>query len=79
MGSQALETAQSASHSADPERKDMATLRLRQAATRLLDMGEKTLADTMFQQAQALELSGRLDSEATKKFRYETRRLTRRS
>jgi Ca-activated chloride channel family protein len=78
MGSQALETAQDASRSADPERKDMATLRLRQAATRLLDMGEKTLADTMLQQAQALELSGHLDAEATKKFRYETRRLTRR-
>lgn len=75
MGAQALQVAQAAVNSSDAARHGQATVRLRQAATRLLDLGESGLANTMFQQAQALELNGRLDPEATKKFRYETRRL----
>jgi Ca-activated chloride channel family protein len=75
MGQQAMEAAQAAAASADADGRGQATLRLRQAATRLLDMGEADLAKTMMLQAQALELSGNLDPEATKRFRYETRRL----
>ncbi|MBN1146998.1 MAG: VWA domain-containing protein [Anaerolineales bacterium] len=78
MGSTALEAAQNATRSANPADKGAATLRLRQAATRLLDMGEKYLADAMLEQAEALERSGNLDPDATKKLRYETRRLTQR-
>ena len=54
-----------------------ATLRLRQAATRLLDMGETILAGEMLRQAEALEHGSPLDPNITKKLRYETRRLTR--
>lgn len=75
MGTQALQAAQAAAHSADAAHHGQATVRLRQAATRLLDLGESGLANTMLQQAQALEYNGRLDPDATKKFRYETRRL----
>jgi Ca-activated chloride channel family protein len=69
LGMQALE---------DVEHSDrgVATARLRQAATRLLDMGETSLANSMFQQAQSLENGGKVDPNATKKIRYETRRLT---
>ena len=56
-----------------------ATQRLRQAATRLLDMGENSLADAMRCQADMLESDGRLDPNATKKLRYETRRITGRT
>jgi Ca-activated chloride channel family protein len=76
MGTLALDAAQTASKSSDPSVKGAATLRLRQAATRLLDLGEHELADTMLQQADGLENSGSLDPEATKKLRYETRRMT---
>ena len=54
-----------------------ATLRLRQAATRLLDMGESVLSGEMLRQAEALESGNSLDPNTTKKIRYETRRLTR--
>jgi Ca-activated chloride channel family protein len=77
MGTLALDAAQTASKSADPGEKGAATLRLRQAATRLLDLGEHDLADTMLQQADGLENSGSLDPQATKKLRYETRRMSR--
>ena len=52
-----------------------ATVRLRQAATRLLDMGEGELANAMLTQAQALEQGGVADPNLTKRLRYETRRL----
>lgn len=78
MGTLALEVAQNAARSEDPNDKGNATLRLRQAATRLLDLGESTLADAMLNQADTLERSGRLDPEEAKKLRYETRRLTKR-
>lgn len=70
LGSQALD---------DAARGDLqaATLRLRQAATRLLDMGESLLANEMIRQAETLEQGGGLDPNITKKLRYQTRRLTR--
>jgi Ca-activated chloride channel family protein len=70
LGTQALEEATRGDRQA-------ATLRLRQAATRLLDMGESILAGAMLRQAEALERGGTLDPNITKKLRYETRRLTR--
>jgi Ca-activated chloride channel family protein len=78
MGTLALDAAQTASKSGDPNEKGAATLRLRQAATRLLDLGEHDIADTMLQQADGLENRGSLDPEATKKLRYETRRMSQR-
>ena len=71
LGTQALEEAQRGDRSA-------ATQRLRQAATRLLDMGELGLADAMRRQADMLESDGQLDPNATKKLRYETRRISQR-
>lgn len=71
MGSVALEAAQNA---AGPD-LPAATLRLRQAATRLLDMGELPLGNGMLRQADALEQSGSLEPAMVKKLRYETRRL----
>lgn len=52
-----------------------ATIRLRQAATRMLDMGENDLGNQLLHQAQQLEKHGHLDPSATKRLRYETRRL----
>lgn len=71
MGSVALEAAQNA---AGPDLQ-AATLRLRQAATRLLDMGELPLGNGMLRQADALERNGSMEPEMVKKLRYETRRL----
>jgi Ca-activated chloride channel homolog len=53
-----------------------ATIRLRQAATRLLGMGESELGNQMLKQAQLLEHDGKLDRHATKKLRYDTRKIT---
>jgi Ca-activated chloride channel family protein len=79
IGVQALAAAQGATQGMDEQELRSATVRLRQAATRLLDMGELSLADTMRRQAEILENHGDLDPEATKKLRYETRRLAQRS
>lgn len=76
MGTLALEAAQHAAQTTDAGERGAATVRLRQAATRLLDMGEPSLASAMLQQADSLESKGSLDPEATKRLRYETRRLT---
>ncbi len=78
MGTKALEAAQNAALSADQGEKSSATLRLRQAATQLLNMGEQSLADSMLHQAEHLEKSGTIDPESTKHLRYETRRMTQR-
>ena len=59
--------------------KGAATLRLRQAATRLLDLGEQNLADILSHQAHMLEQAGSIDPNATKKLRYETRHLTKKT
>jgi Ca-activated chloride channel family protein len=69
LGMQALEDAQTGD-------RQIATQRLRQAATRLLDMGESALGSEMLQQAETLEKTGSIDPNTTKKLRYETRRLT---
>jgi Ca-activated chloride channel family protein len=53
-----------------------ATRKLQAAATRLLDMGEDELAADLQSQAQDLAQEGELDPHATKRLRYETRRLT---
>lgn len=70
LGAQALEEANQGNRQA-------ATLRLRQAATRLLDMGEAVLAGELLRQAESLEQGNPLDPNITKKLRYQTRRLTR--
>lgn len=66
---------------ADLEAGDVAgaTRKLRAAATRLLDMGEKELAAEVEQQAAELEQHGQADPRRTKKVRYETRKLTQKS
>jgi Ca-activated chloride channel family protein len=51
LGNTALEAAQQAIQVQDPNQKGAATVRLRQAATRLLDLGEANLAGAMFNQA----------------------------
>jgi hypothetical protein len=50
---------------------------LRQAATRLLDLGEIALASSMRKQADTMETSGSLDVEVTKKLRYDTRKISK--
>jgi len=77
MGMQALEKAQQASQSTNRQEKSAATVRLREAATRLYDMGEMLLADTMTRQADVLEKIGNVDPDASKKLRYETRHITK--
>jgi len=52
-----------------------ATVKLRAAATRLLNMGEDELAQAALQEAENLERQGQLSAAGTKKLRYETRRL----
>jgi Ca-activated chloride channel homolog len=53
-----------------------ATQKLRQAATRLLDLGELELAQQAQAQAAELETGGQLSAEGQKELRYATRRLT---
>jgi len=76
-GMQALLIAQKAVKMEDSQEKEKATLRLRQAATSLLDMGAADLGSVMLQQAEMLENQGSFDSDALKKMRYETRRITK--
>ncbi len=78
MGTQALEIARRAAGTDDPAEKSAATIKLRQAATQLLNMGEAMLADEMFRQADLMETDGKLEPEAAKRLRYETRRLGQR-
>lgn len=54
-----------------------ASKQLRAAATRLLQVGEKTLAEAAIQEAQNLEDKGEMSSGGAKKLRYATRKLTR--
>lgn len=53
-----------------------ATQKLQAAATRLLDLGAVDLAQEMSRQADALSRGMEVDQNATKKLRYDTRRLT---
>jgi Ca-activated chloride channel homolog len=57
---------------------DGATQKLRAAATRLLDMGERDLALETQKQAEQLAHDGQTDAWRTKKLRYESRKLTQR-
>jgi len=54
-----------------------ATRKLRAAATRLLNLDEKELAETALEDALNLSKQGSMSSSGTKKLRYETRKLTR--
>jgi Ca-activated chloride channel family protein len=62
----------------DVQRGDIpgATRKLQAAATRLLDMGETDLAQTMQEQAQQLAQQGQVSPETAKVARYKTRKLT---
>ncbi len=62
----------------DAQRGDIpgATRKLQAAATRLLDMGEPELAQTMQDQAQQLAQQGQIAPETAKAARYNTRKLT---
>jgi len=71
LGNYALE------HAHDSDRIS-AVNRLQQAAARLLDVGEPTLAAEMGRMADVLNKQGQLDSNATKRLRYDTRRITQR-
>lgn len=53
-----------------------ATTKLRQAATRLLSMGEDSLATTFLQEADNLEKTRQLTDSGTKQLRYKTQKLT---
>jgi Ca-activated chloride channel family protein len=55
-----------------------ATTKLRQAATRLLSMGEDSLATTFLQEADSLEKTSQLTDAGTKQLRYKTQKLTQR-
>ena len=55
-----------------------ATQKLRAAATRLLDMGEVELAESMQQSADTLEQGGQISAADQKHLKYATRRLTQR-
>lgn len=59
-------------------RLDTATQKLREAATRLLEMGEDDLAAAAKQEADNLEQKGQMTSSGTKKLQYGTRKLTQR-
>lgn len=56
---------------------DGASKQLRAAATRLLQVGEKKLAEAALQEAENLEEKGEMSSAGAKKLRYATRKLTR--
>jgi len=72
-GTHALEQAET-----NPDR-GAATGRLRQAATRLLNIGEKSLAEALSNQADALEYRGSVDPTTTKRLRYETRHIIKKT
>ncbi len=55
-----------------------ATQKLRAAATRLLDLGEVDLAETMQQSAETLEQGKQISAADQKQLKYATRRLTQR-
>jgi len=60
------------------ERGDIgaATLKLRQAATRLMDMGEFETASDLLSHADSLEHAGQADATITRRLRYVTRQMT---
>lgn len=56
----------------------VATVKLREAATRLLDMGETELAEAANEEARNIENEGQMSATGTKKLQYGTRKLTQR-
>ena len=56
-----------------------ATKRLRAASTRLLNLGEHDLAQAAQREAESLERQGRMSDGGTRKLRYGTRKLVKRS
>ncbi|MBN1935687.1 MAG: hypothetical protein JW934_13550, partial [Anaerolineae bacterium] len=54
-----------------------ASQQLRAAATRLLQVGEKQLAEAALEEAKNLEEQGQMSSGGAKKLRYATRKLSR--
>jgi len=56
--------------------RNSAVNRLRHAADRLVAVGEPSLAAEMSRMADLLQKRGQLDSNATKRLRYDTRRIT---
>jgi Ca-activated chloride channel family protein len=61
---------------ADAGNIQAATTKLRAAATRLLNMGEDSLATTFLEEADSLEKTQKMDDARTKKIRYQTQKLT---
>lgn len=57
---------------------EVATVKLREAATRLLEMGEEELAAAATEEADNIEEQGQMSSTGTKKLQYGTRKLTQR-
>ncbi|MBM3261917.1 MAG: VWA domain-containing protein, partial [candidate division Zixibacteria bacterium] len=55
-----------------------ATVKLREAATRLLDMGEVELAEAAKAEARNIEKEGQMSASGTQKLQYGTRKLTQR-
>jgi Ca-activated chloride channel family protein len=53
-----------------------ATQRLKATATRLIELGQDELAQNVLSQANQLEQQGKVDTAATQRLRYETKRLT---
>jgi len=60
------------------EDRNAAVNLLQRAASRLIEVGEVSLAEEMSGLAEALKKQGKLDSNATKRLRYETRLITQR-
>ena len=56
----------------------VATVKLREAATRLLEMGETELAAAATEEAANIEQQGQMSATGTKKLQYGTRKLTQR-
>ena len=56
----------------------VATVKLREAATRLLEMGETELAAAATEEATNIEQQGQMSATGTKKLQYGTRKLTQR-
>jgi len=63
---------------AEEEDQTDAVKQLNQAASRLEEVGEPALAAEMTRLAEQFQRRGKLDSNATKKLRYETRMISRR-
>lgn len=63
---------------ADAGNTQAATQKLRQAATRLLNMGEDALATTFLEEADNLEKTQKMSDAGTKQLRFKTQKLTQR-